>query len=70
MVDDPLHSAVQDAVAAFADAREAFDQLESRHLPNDYLALGERLRILGDALSEVRRHAAARRGGADRPRVS
>jgi hypothetical protein len=61
--DDQLHVAVQDAVAAFSGARSAFDELERSHLPGDYAVLAERLRTLGDALSEVHRLAIARRQG-------
>ena len=61
--DDRLHAAVQDAVSAFSGARSAFDELERSHLPGDYAVLAERLRTLGDALSEVRRLAIARRQG-------
>jgi hypothetical protein len=55
--------AVKDAVTAFSGARSAFDELERSHLPRDYAVLAERLRTLGDALSEVHRLAVARRGG-------
>lgn len=61
--DDQLHVAVQDAVAAFSGARSAFDELERAHLPGDYAVLAERLRTLGDALSEVHQLAIARRRG-------
>lgn len=61
--EDPLHAAVQEAEGAFTDARSAFDELERSHLPRDYAVLAERLRTLGDALSEVHRLAIARRHG-------
>ena len=63
--DDLVHAAAKDAVAAFAEARRAFDELEWSHLPRDYAVLAERLRSLGEALSEVHRLAIARRQGVD-----
>jgi hypothetical protein len=59
--DDRLRAATQEAVAAFTAARSAFDELERTHEPNEYTVLAERLRSLGEALSEVQRHAIARR---------
>ena len=62
-----LQAAVQEAVAAFSEARGAFDELERRHLPNDYTVLAERLHALGDALTEVHRLTRAWRQESDQP---
>jgi hypothetical protein len=41
------------AQALYREAREAFDQLEAHHRPESYAVLGDRLRALNNALTDV-----------------
>jgi hypothetical protein len=54
---DQLQLAVQEAIGAFAEAHAAFERLESTHDRTEYEQVAERLRILGETLSNVRREA-------------
>ena len=56
-----MQAALEKAQAAFNEAREAFRELEADHAIHQYGVLGGRLHALGEALSEVRALAAARR---------
>jgi hypothetical protein len=59
--DDRLQAALEIAQAAFNEARDAFRQLEAEHAKYQYGVLGGRLHALGEALSDVRALAVARR---------